>query len=94
MVDRIGQPFVILWEDGSVSAKDNAWVSSAYDMRDCDAMEGIKNILAADEDGDLVPVTLGPFRRLDTDEEWAFRYGAASLLAGTRIAGTVTYTDH
>ncbi len=90
----IGETFAVVWRDGTVSAKGGSWVSESYDMADCDYMDAVKEVLAADENGRLVPVTLGKQQKTVTDDETPFRYATAPIMAGTRQVGTVTFTDH
>jgi hypothetical protein len=86
--------FTIVWENGTVSAADGRRVSEMHDMADCDGMEGAAGIYAADEDGVLVRIEVGGSRKINTGEEYPFRYAAAPIMAGTRQVGAVTYTDH
>lgn len=92
--ERVGDPFVVVWEDGSVSARNEAWVSESFDMADAYGEEGVKSVLAIDENGDLVPIRVGEQERINTHEEFPFRYATAPVYAGTKRVGTVTFTDH
>ena len=91
----IGDPFVVQWEDGTYSTKSEQWVSETYDLADCDYGDGVKEIMAADENGKLVPIHIGQQERLDNDEEYPPLYFAHSqIYAGNRKAGIVRHTDH
>lgn len=65
-------------------------VSRAIDMADCDAPPQFLYLM---NDGQLLPVSVGPQTRIDT-EEYSFYYASAPLLAGGQEVGTVVYTDH
>ena len=86
--------FAVVWDDGTVSAVDGKRVSEMYDRADCDGMESAIAILAADQDGQPVKVTVGESRKINTDQECPFRYAESPIMAGTRRVGTVTFTDH
>lgn len=92
--EKVGDPFVVVWDDGSVSSKSEAWVSESFDMADCQDVDGVREILATDENGELVPVRVGDSQRINTDEEFPVRYANAQIFAGTRCVGHVTFTDH
>jgi hypothetical protein len=89
-----GLPFVVQWEDGSFSVKSEKWVSETYDMADCDYGEGVKQIYAANERDELVKISLGQREKINTDQEFPFRFERSPVYADTRIAGYVTWTDH
>lgn len=86
--------FVVLWHDGNVTTTNNSWVSEAYDMADCDYMEGVKQIFAVNEKCELVPITVGESHPINQDQEEPFRYASAPIMAGERQVGCVTLTDH
>lgn len=86
--------FVVVWDDGRVTSSNNSWVSEAYDMADCDYMDGVKSIHAVNEKCELVKITLGDQHRINTDDENPFRFAAAPIMAGKRRVGRVTFTDH
>jgi hypothetical protein len=81
--------FVVVWEDGAVSVCGNTRISQILDLADC-----VKSIHAANQDGELVKITVGKSHEINTDEERPFRYAAAPIMAGTRRVGTAAYTDH
>ncbi len=92
--DPIGNPFVVQWTDGTFSTKSERWVSDTFDMADCDYGEGVSKILAADENGNLVPVHMGESRKINEDQEFPLHYARSRIYAGTRVVGHVTYSDH
>ena len=89
----IGDPFVVMWEDGTFTTASGKRVSDMYDMADCDAMEGVKSVHAVDENGELVKVVIGPQRRDNSDFD-SVHYATAPIMAGSRRVGTVHFTDH
>lgn len=91
----IGDPFVVLWNDGSLTSKSEQWVSETYDLADCDYGEGVRAIYAPDQNGKLVQIRPGKtWAKINTDQEYPFRYARSPIMAGERIAGYVTLTDH
>jgi hypothetical protein len=86
--------FAIVWENGAVSAADGRRVSEMHDMADCDGMEGVKGVYAADADGKLLEIAVGESRKINTDQELPFRYATSPIMAGTRRVGAVIHTDH
>ena len=94
-VDNPSLPvFTILWDNGTVSAADGRTVSEMHDLADVDGMEGVRAVYAADQHGDLVKITIGESREINTDEELPFRYAASPIMAGARQVGAVIFTDH
>jgi hypothetical protein len=92
--ESVPEAFVVVRDNGAITVETEHWVSEIYDMADCDYHEGIKVILALNEDGNLVPVEIGKPKPINTDEEYPFYYARAPIMAGKRRAGSVTYTDH
>ncbi len=88
----IGHPFVVEWTDGTFSTKDEKWVSETIDLADTGYGDEVKQILAADENGKLVPIKVGKQIRVSNGE--AFYYAHSKICAGTRIVGTVAWSDH
>lgn len=86
--------FVVLWKNGHVSIHDEHWVSNAYDMTDCNSMDDVNQILATDQDKNLVPITLNDQYKINEDQECPLHFAACAIMAGTRRVGTVIYTDH
>jgi hypothetical protein len=95
MTEPMNEQFVIVFEDNTLALAYESRVSNMFDMADCDAMKGVAGIYAADENGDLVKVTVGPVIRTDGWElENSVSYGHAPIMAGSRQVGFVHLTDH
>ncbi len=90
----LGDVFVVQWNDGTFSTKSGSYISEMYDMADTGYGDEVKQVLAADEHGDLVPVRVGEQERVKSDEEFPLYYAYAPIYAGTKKVGTVAYTDH
>jgi hypothetical protein len=88
--------FVILYDTGELHLASGTDVSTMYDLADCDLMDGVKAILAVDEDGDLVPVTTGKqeFATAGDEAENSLVWAYTPIMAGTRRVGTIAHTDH
>lgn len=68
-------------------------VSSHYDLADCHDDDTSKFFWLAD-DGQMHEVKTGKMERFDNDEEYAFHFAGADLIAAGQVVGSVTYTDH
>jgi hypothetical protein len=89
----VGDPFLVIWDDGSMSTKGGEWVSDAIDLADCDYGEGVRKILALDEHGVLRKIHIGKQVRYNSDFD-SVCYATAPIMAGCRRVGTVHFTDH
>ena len=84
--------FVIVYNDNTVRSVPESAISRMYDLADCDAMDGVRDVYAVDESGKLVPVEIGKQKRFDY---WDGIYFASSeIKAGKRVVGFVHYSDH
>ena len=93
--EPIGGTFVVRWTDDTFSIKDEKWVSATTDMADCGYGDEVKEILAANEHGTLVPIRIGEQERVDDDEEeYPLHFAHAAVYAGNKRVGTVYFTDH
>lgn len=86
--------FVILYEDGTVTSVNGTQVSNVFDMADCDSMEGVNSIYAANENNELVQISVGEFERDNDAEEYAVVYGYSPIYAGSKRVGTIHHSDH
>lgn len=93
LIDPVGDPFVIEWQDGSYSAKPESWVSDSWDRGDME--DGVRAIYARGNDGTLQRVLVGSPVKINTDQEYPVRYAQSEILTedGRRV-GFVTWTDH
>ncbi len=92
----IGDVFVVEWTDGTFSSKSAEWVSDTIDLADSDLGDCVKQILATDENGNLVPIRVGKQERVNDDYEGCrlLYFAHSKIYAGKRHVGTVGWTDH
>jgi hypothetical protein len=95
--------FVAIWADETgqaagrghqVTLMTEREVSTMLDMADCDAADGLVELLAVGKDGKLHVVTSGPTERVDTETPAPYYASAPLTTDDGLVVGRVHYTDH
>lgn len=91
----MSEKFVVVFDDKTIALASETRVSNMFDLADCDSMDQVAGIYAADENANLVKVTVGPQTpNPDREYESQLYYGRAPIMAGKRLVGFVHLTNH
>lgn len=87
--------FLVIYHDEEgghrIRVADEKRVSDDIDMQDCHGES--MDIFWLNDDGKLIPVTVGKTERRGSLEE-NFIYAYSPLMAGDEVVGYVSHTDH
>lgn len=93
-VPPVPTPYIVVYLNGSVSAKTAQEISHMIDLSDCDACDGVAGIWAVNNNNNLVKIRIGTLTPYDYTEPDSIIYAAAPVYAGTRVVSYIHYSDH
>src|ERR1700751_109418 len=88
-----GTQFVVIYPDGFMKLVDEETVSAVFDIQSKGGLRQITDVMALNQDNELVSVKLGP-RQVDRDypgNNSSF-YATSAIFAGEKLAGFAYYT--
>lgn len=89
------KPFVVVFDDGTLTLWTESDLSYHWDMADCDGMDGIKAVYAVGNDGTLQQVKAGESEPINQHREQPFYFARFPVLTSDgKPVGWVTSTDH